>query len=156
MLSGVISVTGQRDKLTHNELQLIFQLTPQGALELTWPLRIVPNWWKRVRLLYPCISQWLTTVIPWDEAYARVTQFLQPRAISSVPPATNIPNRWRKVCQPWRGDLSKAPQYPLQPLTDLSLKLAPVTYICVTFVEIIIGSATYWMLGVLNRRELSA
>ena len=41
----------------------------------------------------------------------------------------------------------------LQPLTDLSLKLASVTYSCVTSVEIITVSATHWMLGVLNKRN---
>lgn len=30
-------------QLTHNELQLISQQIPQQALELRWPLRIIPN-----------------------------------------------------------------------------------------------------------------
>lgn len=49
-------------------------------------------------------------------------------------------------------DLGSAPQHPLQPLTDRSLKLASVSDSCMTFVEIKIGSAAPWMLRVLNKR----
>lgn len=114
-----------------------------------------PNEGRRLGSYTPTWAQgpFLATVIPWDEAHVRARQFLQPRTTFSEPPATNIPSSWRMVRWPWGGDPSKTPRYPLQPLTDLSLKLASVTYSCVTSVEIITVSATRWMLGVLNKRN---
>lgn len=113
VLPGVTPVIKQRDKLTHNELQLISQLIPQGAFGAGMAPQNYPKWGKTVGFLYHCMSQSLATVILQDEAYPGVRQFLQPQAMSNTPPTTNMPSIWETVYQPWRGDLGKAPQYPL-------------------------------------------
>lgn len=55
VLPGATPVTGQRDKLTHNELQLI----PQTALKLGWPLRIFQTEESRLNFyIPPSASHW--------------------------------------------------------------------------------------------------
>lgn len=57
-------------------LQLRLQQIPQGALELWWPFRIIPNWGKGAGFLYHYCSQLLAQAFPpWEVVLCWARQF---------------------------------------------------------------------------------
>jgi hypothetical protein len=97
-----------------------------------WTLRIVSNWGELS--FYISVSTSYCHANPnrkhrlgWGSAYS---QEQCPVSFSN-----QHSRRWGRGCPPKRRSLDKAPQYPIQPLTDLSLKLASVTYSQVAFME---------------------
>lgn len=83
------SGTGRRKQLhcdtveTANRSQLML-LGERGVLNLRWPFRVVLNWEKKARTLYPHINQSLDASCPWEGSVTpdEVTPFSQGQVLA--------------------------------------------------------------------------